>query len=117
VNGVPALVSNAETPAHATHILRHGAAWYRALGRGGAAGTKLHALSGDVLRPGLHELPMGRPLRALVFEHGGRMLMGRASKASSPAALPTRCSPAPISTCRWISAACGRAAPASAPGP
>jgi len=81
VNDRPTLINNVETLAHVAHILRHGAAWYRALGLGDAAGTKLYSLSGDVLRPGLHELPMGTPLRELVFVHGGGMLAGKAFKA------------------------------------
>ncbi|MBV8915823.1 MAG: SLBB domain-containing protein [Acetobacteraceae bacterium] len=81
VRGCPTLVNNAETLAHVTHILARGADWYRALGRSGASGTKLFSLSGDVLRPGLYELPMGTPLSELVFEHGGGMLQGRAFKA------------------------------------
>lgn len=81
VRGAPTLLNNAETFAHVPHILRHGADWYRALGVGGAPGVKLYSLSGDVLRPGLHELPMGTSLRELVFGHGGGMLAGRAFKA------------------------------------
>jgi NADH-quinone oxidoreductase subunit F len=81
VFGRPTTVNNVETIAHVPHILRHGAGWYRALGIGEAAGTKLYSLSGDVLRPGLYELPMGTTLRELVFTHGGGMLQGRAFKA------------------------------------
>lgn len=81
VHGAPTVVNNAETLAHVPGILRHGAAWYRGLGRNGAAGTKLYSLSGDVLRPGLYELPMGTPLQELVFEHGGGLLQGRQFKA------------------------------------
>ncbi|VFR24065.1 NADH-ubiquinone oxidoreductase chain F [plant metagenome] len=81
VHGAPTLVNNIETFAHVPHILRHGAAWYQSLGRGAAAGTKLYSLSGDVMRPGLHELPMGTSLRELIFQHGGGMLAGRAFKA------------------------------------
>lgn len=81
VNGAPTLLSNVETLVHAGQILRRGAQWYRDLGLGEAAGTKLFSLSGDVLRPGLHELPMGTSLRELVFEHGGGMLAGKAFKA------------------------------------
>jgi NADH-quinone oxidoreductase subunit F len=81
VRGRPTLVNNVETLAHAGHILAKGAGWYRALGLGEAAGTKLFSLSGDVLRPGLHELPMGTALRELVFGHGGGMLGGRRFKA------------------------------------
>lgn len=71
VHGRPTLVNNVETLAQAAHIL----------GRGAATGTKLYSLSGDVLRPGLHELPLGTTLRALVMEHGGGMLGGRRFKA------------------------------------
>ncbi|WP_338665962.1 NADH-ubiquinone oxidoreductase-F iron-sulfur binding region domain-containing protein [Pararoseomonas sp. SCSIO 73927] len=81
VHGAPTLLNNVETFAHATHILRQGPDWYRGMGLGGAAGTKLFSLSGDVLRPGLHELPMGTPLRDLVFGCGGGMLADRAFKA------------------------------------
>ena len=34
-----------------------------------------------MLRPGLHELPMGTTLRELVFDHGGGVLAGKAFKA------------------------------------
>jgi NADH-quinone oxidoreductase subunit F len=81
VNGAPTLLNNVETFAHVSHILRHGAAWYQALGIGTAAGTKLFSLSGDVLRPGLHEMPMGAPLRELVFGQGSGMLAGKPFKA------------------------------------
>jgi NADH-quinone oxidoreductase subunit F len=81
VHGRPTLINNTETLAHVTHILANGAAWYRALGLGEASGTKLYSLSGDVLRPGLYELPMGTSLQSLVFEHGQGMLQGRSFKA------------------------------------
>lgn len=81
VHGRPTLINNVETLANVTHILRHGADWYRALGIGEACGTKLYSLSGDVLEPGLFELPMGTSLRELVFTHGGGMLGPLAFKA------------------------------------
>jgi NADH-quinone oxidoreductase subunit F len=81
VHGCPTLINNVETLAHVTHILARGVEWYRGLGLGVASGTKLYSLSGDVLRPGLYELPMGTTLSDLVFEHGRGMLQGRAFKA------------------------------------
>lgn len=81
VFGLPTVVNNTETLAHVPGILRHGPQWYRDLGIGGAAGTKLYSLSGDVVRPGLYELPMGTTLEELVFGHGGGMLLGKAFKA------------------------------------
>lgn len=79
--GQPTLVNNVETLANVPHILRCGADWYAALGRGQAHGSKLYSLSGDVLRPGLYELPMGTPLRELIHAHGGGLLLGRPFKA------------------------------------
>jgi NADH-quinone oxidoreductase subunit F len=81
VHGAPTIVNNTETLAHVPGILRHGAQWYRDLGIGNAAGTKLYSLSGDVLHPGLYELPMGTSLETLVFRHGGGMLQGKEFKA------------------------------------
>ncbi len=81
VFGQPTLVNNMETLANISHIVRHGAAWYRDLGIGEAAGTKLYSLSGDVLKPGIYELPMGIPLQELIFNYGGGMLVGKEFKA------------------------------------
>jgi NADH-quinone oxidoreductase subunit F len=81
VHGAPTIVNNTETLAHVPGILRHGAQWYRNLGEGDATGTKLYSLSGDVLRPGLYELPMGTRLETLIFEHGGGMLQDKEFKA------------------------------------
>ncbi len=81
VHGCPTAVNNVETYAHVTHILRNGAQWYRDLGVGQAAGTKIFSLSGDVLQPGAYELPMGTTLRSLVYSYGGGMLQGKEFKA------------------------------------
>lgn len=80
VHGAPTLVNNVETLALATHVLRHGASWFRGLGRT-APGTKLFSLSGDILHPGLHELPMGTTLRDLIEDLGGGILADATFKA------------------------------------
>ena len=81
IHGCPTLINNVETLAHVPHIAIHGAAWFRALGKGPGTGTKLYSLSGDVLHPGVYELPMGTPLRELIFTHGGGLLSGKPLKA------------------------------------
>lgn len=81
VNDDPTLINNTETFANVSHILRAGVQWYRDLGKGEAVGTKLYSLSGDVLNPGLYELPMGTSLQDLIYKYGGGMLGGRAFKA------------------------------------
>jgi NADH-quinone oxidoreductase subunit F len=81
VHGCPTLINNVETIANVPHIVAQGAAWFRALGKAQGSGTKLYSLSGDVLHPGVYELPMGTPLRELIFEHGGGLLSGKPPKA------------------------------------
>jgi NADH-quinone oxidoreductase subunit F len=81
VHGCPTLINNVETLAHVAHIVLNGADWFCSQGRGAATGTKLYSLSGDVLHPGVYELPMGTPLRELIFEHGGGLLSGKPLKA------------------------------------
>ncbi len=81
VHGCPTLINNVETLANVPHIVVHGAAWFRALGKAPGTGTKLYSLSGDVLHPGVFELPMGTSLRELIFVHGGGLLSGKPLKA------------------------------------
>lgn len=81
IYGCPTLINNVETLAHVPHLIADGAASFRALGRGAGTGTKLYSLSGDVLHPGVYELPMGISLRELIFVHGGGLLSGKPLKA------------------------------------
>ena len=81
VYGCPTLVNNIETLCNVPHIISLGPTRYKQLGVGLASGTKLYSLSGDVLNPGLYELPMGTPLRELVFNYGGGILQGKKFKA------------------------------------
>lgn len=81
VHGCPTLINNIETLANVPHILKHGAQWYQELGAGNSSGTKIYCLSGDVLKPGVYELPMGTPLSELIFNYGGGMLLDKKIKA------------------------------------
>ncbi len=81
VHGCPTLINNIETLANVSHILRMGAQWYHDLGHGDSYGTKLYCLSGDVLNPGVYELPMGTPLSELIFTYGGGLLLDKKIKA------------------------------------
>jgi NADH-quinone oxidoreductase subunit F len=87
--GCPTVVNNVETVCNIPHILRHGAAWYRGLGLGGAAGTKIFSVSGRVARPGVYELPVGTTLRVLIEEHAGGMRHGFALRAVLPGGAST----------------------------
>ncbi len=81
VHGHPTLINNVETLSNVSHIVRRGAPWFRDLGLGAASGAKLYCLSGDVLRPGVYELPMGTPLAELVYQHGNGLLLDKKLKA------------------------------------
>ena len=52
-------------------ILAHGGEWFRDQGLNGAQGLKMIALSGDVQRPGVYEIPLGLPARDLIDQFGG----------------------------------------------
>ncbi|MDP6930095.1 MAG: NAD(P)H-dependent oxidoreductase subunit E [Planctomycetota bacterium] len=83
----PTAVNNVETLASVPHIVRRGGAWYRGLGLGEHAGTKVVSLSGDIQRPGNYEVPMGLPLSTLLHEWAGGPLPGRTIQAVTMAGL------------------------------
>jgi NADH-quinone oxidoreductase subunit F len=62
----PTLVNNVETLANATAILARGAQWFRARGTEQSPGTVVATVVGDVGRPGVYEVEMGTPLRAVL---------------------------------------------------
>jgi NADH-quinone oxidoreductase subunit F len=77
----PTVINNVETLAKVPPIILHGARWYNALGTPESAGTKLFAVSGSVLRPGVYEVPFGVPLRHLVYDLAGGLQDGRELQA------------------------------------
>lgn len=85
--GTPTAVNNVETLASVPPIVMHGAAWYRGLGLGDHAGTKVISLSGDVERPGNYEVPIGLPLSTLIHEWAGGVPGGRSVQAVTMAGL------------------------------
>jgi len=83
----PTAVNNVETLASVPPILDRGAEWYRALGEGEHAGTKIISLSGDIERPGNYEVPIGFPLPTLLFDWAGGPRSGRTIQAVTMAGL------------------------------
>jgi bidirectional [NiFe] hydrogenase diaphorase subunit len=77
----PTLINNVETFANIPTILRKGADWFAGIGVGKSKGTKVFALTGRVHNTGLIEVPMGIPLREIIFEIGGGIPDGRQFKA------------------------------------
>jgi NADH:ubiquinone oxidoreductase subunit F (NADH-binding)/(2Fe-2S) ferredoxin len=81
LHGDPTVLNNVETLANVPSILSRGADWFQGLGLGGAAGTKVFALSGTIRNTGLVEVPVGSPLREVVYDIGGGPLPGHHIKA------------------------------------
>ncbi len=81
LHGKPTVLNNVETLANIPGILRNGPEWFKDLGIGDAAGTKVFALSGRVQNTGLVEVPVGIPLRDVVYGIGGGAPEGHRIKA------------------------------------
>ncbi len=79
--GEPTLINNVETFANVAPIIRNGGDWYASLGTETSKGTKVFALAGSINNTGLIEVPMGTPLREIIFEVGGGIFGGAACKA------------------------------------
>ena len=78
--GKPTVLNNVETYANVPMIINNGAAWYRSIGTEGSPGTKAFALTGNVNNTGLIEVPMGTPLRTIIYDIGGGLKGGAAFK-------------------------------------
>ena len=82
--GRPTIVNNVETLCNIPHIIDRGADWFKTLGVGEDAGTKLFGVSGKVNNPGCWELPMGTPIREIIEQHAGGMQDGYQLKGFLP---------------------------------
>ncbi len=79
--GKPTCVNNVETLANVPVIISKGADWFSSIGTEKSKGTKVFALAGDIERVGLVEVPMGTPLREIVYDLGGGIKDGHSLKA------------------------------------
>ncbi|HEV7732593.1 MAG TPA: NADH-quinone oxidoreductase subunit NuoF [Candidatus Binatia bacterium] len=80
----PTIVNNVETLACVPHIVLRGADWFRGIGPEKSPGPKLFCVSGHVVKPGTYELPMGTPLREIIYDHAGGIPNGRKLKGVIP---------------------------------
>jgi NADH-quinone oxidoreductase subunit F len=74
--GRPTVVNNVETLCWIPHIVEKGSDWFLKLSLTKEGGTKLYGVSGRVKKPGLWELPMGTPMREIIFNYAGGMQEG-----------------------------------------
>lgn len=77
----PSNLNNVETWANVPLIIQNGADWYGRIGTENSKGTKIFTLVGKVNNTGMVEVPIGTPLRDIVFDVGGGIPGGKRFKA------------------------------------
>ncbi len=77
----PTNINNVETFANIPQIILKGADWFKGMGSERSPGTKVFALGGKINNTGLVEVPMGTPLRTVIYDIGGGIPGGKAFKA------------------------------------
>ncbi len=73
----PTALNNVETFALAITILGKGPDWYKNAGLPGSPGIKFVGVTGNVMKPGIFELPMGTSYHDLVYTYAGGPMPGR----------------------------------------
>ena len=79
--GMPSNINNVETLANIPPIILKGPEWFRSMGTEKSPGTKVFALGGKINNTGLVEVPMGTPLRTVIYDIGGGIPGGKKFKA------------------------------------
>jgi len=64
----PTVINNVKTIASVPAILNNGGNWYRSIGTENSPGTAVFSIVGNVIHPGLVEIPMGVDLKTLIFD-------------------------------------------------
>jgi NADH-quinone oxidoreductase subunit F len=80
----PTIVNNVETFCAVPWIIVNGGEAYKDLGTEKSGGTKLFSVCGHVNKPGVYEVPMGYPLRDLIYNDCEGIPGGRKLKAVIP---------------------------------
>jgi NADH:ubiquinone oxidoreductase subunit F (NADH-binding)/(2Fe-2S) ferredoxin len=78
---LPTVLNNVETWANVPRIAAAGADAFAAVGTAHSKGTKIFSLVGKINNTGLVEVPMGIPMREIVFGIGGGIPGGKRFKA------------------------------------
>src|SRR6201996_6185482 len=82
--GGPTVINNVETLASVPHIILMGGQKFADYGPPKNGGTRLFCLSGHVNKPGVYELPLGYPLKKMIYEVAGGIKDGKKLKAVVP---------------------------------
>ena len=81
--GKPSVLNNVETWANIPLIVNRGADWFTQTGTKTSTGTKIFSLVGKIANTGLVEVPMGMPLRDIIYGIGGGIPSGTKFKAAA----------------------------------
>ena len=90
----PTNINNVETLANIPQIILKGSEWFASIGTEKSKGTKVFALSGKINNTGLVEVPMGTPLRDIIYKIGGGIPGGKKFKAVQTGGPSGGCIPA-----------------------
>ena len=77
----PTNINNVETYANVAWIVQNGAEAFSKYGIGKSRGSKVFALAGKIKKGGLAEVPMGMPLREVIYDIGGGIEADKKFKA------------------------------------
>jgi NADH:ubiquinone oxidoreductase subunit F (NADH-binding)/(2Fe-2S) ferredoxin/NAD-dependent dihydropyrimidine dehydrogenase PreA subunit len=77
----PTNLNNVKTWANVPLIINNGADWYAKIGTAKSKGTGIFSLVGKVNNTGLIEIPMGTPLKQIIYDIGGGILGFKRFKA------------------------------------
>ena len=92
--GMPTNINNVETWATVPKIIRNGAEWFSGIGTEKSKGTKIFSLVGKIANTGLVEVPMGIPLRKIIYDIGGGVPGNKKLKAVQTGGPSGGCIPA-----------------------
>ena len=90
----PTNINNVETLANIPQIILKGSEWFASIGTEKSKGTKVFALGGKINNTGLVEVPMGTPLRDIIYKIGGGIPGGKKFKAVQTGGHSGGCIPA-----------------------
>jgi len=82
--GKPTIINNVETLSYVPIVIEKGPEYFAGLGIERNGGARLFGVSGHVKRPGVYELPLGTPMKELIYEHCGGLHQDRKLKAVIP---------------------------------
>ena len=77
----PTNLNNVKTWANVPLIINNGADWYAKIGTAKSKGTGIFSLVGKVNNTGLIEIPMGTPLKQIIYDIGGGIIGSKRFKA------------------------------------